>query len=819
MPEGRPPQAGDVVRLRAVRPDAAPALRRRPPARSAPTASTPPAAPGAAASSPRRSRRSCARPHRHSVRHRPRRRDHRGGHGRVLRDVRASRPRWTSTASPSPRPARGARVRCCCRPSRSSTGYEPHEIDPSTGRGAHRVLEALKLALADRDACYGDAAGDVPLDVLLSPAYAASRRELIGDKASHEFRPGSVAGREPYLPPLVTAEDQPGVAGAGRADRVGEPGAPAATPATSTSSTGGATSCRRTPSGGWLQSSPDHPRARLLPRHPAADDLAGRGRRRRRCGPDDGRVRRSRPTLLLENGVPVSALGTPGGDQQDQWQLLYLLRTIVGGYTAAAGDRRAGAAHHVDAGLVLAAALDPGRGGRRGPPRRRGHRRAREPRPRRHPRRTAGRSAACPRSPATRRRARCRPPPTREGRRDMPSAVETTSAAGAEPLLAITDLEVRYGGHPEAASGAARRRPDRRARRAGRARRRVRLGQVHHRCRRHRAAAGTGPDHRRDDPRSGARTSPHADEKRLLRLRGRQVGLVPQDPMANLNPATRVGQQVAETLRAHGMATAQRGVAAGGRAAGRGRASRTPDARSRQYPHEFSGGMRQRVLIAIALACEPELLIADEPTSALDVTVQRQILDHLEGLRASRGTSMLLVTHDLGLAAERADRVVVMWQGRVVESGPAAQILRDPQEDYTRRLVAAAPSLASSAGRARSPAPGRASAGRPGAGAPTASTDPRGGPAHQDVQDPGPPRAPHRGRPGVVLRTRGEHDSRRRRVRVGQDHGGPDGARAGDARPPARYGSTGPRSRPRPARSGARSAGPCSRSSRTRTPR
>ena len=276
----------------------------------------------------------------------------------------------------------------------------------------------------------------------------------------------------------------------------------------------------------------------------------------------------------------------------------------------------------------------------------------------------------------------------------MPSAVETTSAARAEPLLAITDLEVRYGGHPEAApvlhgvdltvaNGE-----------------RVALVGESGSGKSTTAAAVIGllPGQGRISGgtiRFRGEDITHADEKRLLRLRGRQVGLVPQDPMANLNPATRVGQQVAETLRAHGMATrseaSQRAVELLGEAG-------IPDAgrRSRQYPHEFSGGMRQRVLIAIALACEPQLLIADEPTSALDVTVQRQILDHLEGLRASRGTSMLLVTHDLGLAAERADRVVVMWQGRVVESGPAAQILRDPQEDYTRRLVAAAPSLASS---------------------------------------------------------------------------------------------------------------------------
>lgn len=185
----------------------------------------------------------------------------------------------------------------------------------------------------------------------------------------------------------------------------------------------------------------------------------------------------------------------------------------------------------------------------------------------------------------------------------------------------------------------------------------------------------------------------HFSEARMREVRGRQIGLVPQDPMSNLNPVAKIGTQVAETLLAHGLATrsdVQRKVVETLERAG------LPDAASRakQYPHEFSGGMRQRALIAIGLACNPRLLIADEPTSALDVTVQRTILDQIQRMTTELGTSVLLITHDLGLAAERAARVIVMHRGRVVEQGPARQILEAPQHPYTKSLVAAAPSVA-----------------------------------------------------------------------------------------------------------------------------
>jgi peptide/nickel transport system ATP-binding protein len=181
-------------------------------------------------------------------------------------------------------------------------------------------------------------------------------------------------------------------------------------------------------------------------------------------------------------------------------------------------------------------------------------------------------------------------------------------------------------------------------------------------------------------------------EREMQKVRGAGISLIFQEPMTALNPVMRVGDQIAEALTVHGRGDR---VQAWKRAAELLEAVHIPDAsrRVRDYPHQLSGGMRQRVMIAIALACHPPLVIADEPTTALDVTIQAQVLDLLRELRERYNLALLLITHDFGVIAEMADRVAVMHNGLLVEQGTVRQILREPSHDYTRKLLSAVPGM------------------------------------------------------------------------------------------------------------------------------
>jgi oligopeptide/dipeptide ABC transporter ATP-binding protein len=180
------------------------------------------------------------------------------------------------------------------------------------------------------------------------------------------------------------------------------------------------------------------------------------------------------------------------------------------------------------------------------------------------------------------------------------------------------------------------------------------------------------------------------DDRTMQRIRGAEIALIFQEPMTALNPVFTIGSQIEETLRVHGRA---------GRRDARQRAIELlesvsipePHRRVREYPHQLSGGLRQRALIAMALACNPSLVIADEPTTALDVTIQAQILDLLRDLQARLGVALLLITHDLGVVAEMADRVAVMYAGRIVEQAPVDELFTEPKHPYTRGLMASIP--------------------------------------------------------------------------------------------------------------------------------
>jgi peptide/nickel transport system ATP-binding protein len=183
------------------------------------------------------------------------------------------------------------------------------------------------------------------------------------------------------------------------------------------------------------------------------------------------------------------------------------------------------------------------------------------------------------------------------------------------------------------------------------------------------------------------------DEPAMRRIRGNRIAMIFQEPMTSLNPVLTIGRQIGEVLRLHQGLTRHEADQKTVRLLER---VRIPDARRRlgQYPHQLSGGMRQRVMIAMALACSPQLLVADEPTTALDVTIQAQILALLDEIRAETGTAVIMITHDLGVVAEVADRVVVLYAGRAAEQATAAELFANPRHPYTRGLMESVPHMA-----------------------------------------------------------------------------------------------------------------------------
>jgi peptide/nickel transport system ATP-binding protein len=193
--------------------------------------------------------------------------------------------------------------------------------------------------------------------------------------------------------------------------------------------------------------------------------------------------------------------------------------------------------------------------------------------------------------------------------------------------------------------------------------------------------------------RLGERRIDNLSQREMRRVRGKQIGAVFQDPLMSLNPLLTIGDQLVETIRTHlplSDAQAKERALELMRAVG----IPAPEARFTAYPHQFSGGMRQRIVIALALCAEPQFVVADEPTTALDVSIQAQVLQLLRQLCREKGAAMLLVTHDMGVIAETADRVAVMYAGRIVEIGPVEDVIRRPMHPYTRGLMGAIPSLA-----------------------------------------------------------------------------------------------------------------------------